>query len=356
MRLGTALSAVAALGTLFVLFVPHWHRPMDSRQQGYRGQGMVQFDNAEAQVALANRPPAPPPPGRWGVDDAALADPRPAGEAFRNLQVLKDGTAGDFMKLHVAITQWVSPQQGCAFCHQGDDWSSDAKPQKQAAREMLRMTRTLNADWQPHVGASGVTCFTCHRGQNVPAFAWYPSPGRATPPFIAKQEPWHELATTVRDFFPDAGYAEYLLQDTKARGVSYTALPSTGPPAPIEVTRLYEVMMQMSDGIGVNCGYCHQSRAFHDWSQSPPARWAGLSGIELTRAINRNTLLPLAQIMPQLREQVAAPRLPTIPANEAGPQNGSGLATCATCHYGSPKPLEGRNMLDPFPALKGSPP
>lgn len=354
MKIGTALSAGAALATLFVLFVPHWHHPVDGHQQSYRGQGMVQFDNAEPQVALVNRPPAPPPPDRWGITGAALADTRPAAEAFHNLQVVKDGTAGDFMKLHVAITQWVAPQQGCAFCHQGGDFASDAKPQKQAARDMLRMTRTLNADWQPHVGPSGVTCFTCHRGQNVPQFMWYPAAAPQKSPFIAKQEPWHEAASTVRDFFPDAGYAEYLLQDTKARGSSYTALPTTGAPAPIEVVRLYEVMMQMSDGIGVNCGFCHDSRAFYDWSQSTPARWTGLSGIHMTRAINAGTLLPLAHTIPQIRTQVPDPKPPAMPASESGPQNGNGLATCATCHYGSPKPLDGLNLMADFPGLKGA--
>ena len=41
----------------------------------------------------------------------------------------------------------------------------------------------------------------------------------------------------------------------------------------VVVKRLYEVMMQMSAGLGVNCTYCHNSRAFYDWGQSLPARW-----------------------------------------------------------------------------------
>ena len=45
------------------------------------------------------------------------------------------------------------------------------------------------------------------------------------------------------------------------------------------VKRLYEAMMQMSDGMGVNCGFCHHPRNFVDWSQSTPMRWTGYSGI-----------------------------------------------------------------------------
>ena len=353
MRLGTALSIAAAAGTLFVLLVPRWHHPVDSVELGYRGGAAVQYANAEPEVARINRPPAPPPPGRWGVDAAALADTRPATEAYQNLKVVRDGTAGEFMKLQVALTQWVSPKEGCGFCHQGGDWASDAKPQKQAARVMIDMVRTVNADWKPHVGEAGVTCFICHRGQNIPSRMWFPAPAPPNRPFVARQEAWHELASTVRDFFPNNGFDEYFLQDTRAKGASYTALPTNDVPAQGEVKRLYEMMMQMSDGIGVNCGFCHQSRSFQDWAQSTPHRWTGLSGLHLTRAINNDVLLPLATLIPQTREYTAGPRLPIIPAHEAGPQNGNGLANCATCHYGVPKPLEGQNLLADYPALQG---
>ncbi len=31
-------------------------------------------------------------------------------------------------------------------------------------------------------------------------------------------------------------------------------------------------MMHMSQGLGVNCNFCHNSRNFSDWSQSMPQR------------------------------------------------------------------------------------
>ena len=355
MKLSTLIAAGAAGATLFILLVPRWMTPKPGTQVGYRAGSMIQFQVSEPTAIAKN---APPKHDSYGVDQAALSDTRPATAAYSNIQVLKDQTAGEFMTLHVAITNWVAPTEGCAFCHAGPDYApnyaSDDKPQKAAARTMIRMTQTLNTDWANHVAPSGVTCYTCHRGQNVPADAWYPRQSQPPRPGIARQEDWHEAASTVHDFFPDASAEEYLLQDTKGRIQSYLALPNntTGPATFPPVIRLYEVMMQMSDDIGVNCGYCHNSRAFFDWGQSSPARWAGLNGTHMTQAINRDFLLPLASTIPQTMQVVGEGRPPNIPPRAAAIQNGNALANCGTCHYGSPKPLNGVNLVHDFPALQ----
>ena len=68
----------------------------------------------------------------------------------------------------------------CGFCHasnkdnDGLDYASDAKPEKQIARQMLRMTLNLNRDYfkidTPMVGTGNVvvTCNTCHKGETFP--------------------------------------------------------------------------------------------------------------------------------------------------------------------------------------------
>jgi hypothetical protein len=49
----------------------------------------------------------------------------------------------------------------CNYCHE-PAWESDAKPQKEIARRMIRMTRAIN---DTHYGGKvAVTCNTCHRG------------------------------------------------------------------------------------------------------------------------------------------------------------------------------------------------
>jgi len=67
----------------------------------------------------------------------------------------------------LAITQWVAPEQGCAYCHNGDNLADDGLYTKIVARRMLQMTRHINKDWKEHVASTGVTCYTCHRGQPV---------------------------------------------------------------------------------------------------------------------------------------------------------------------------------------------
>src|SRR5215212_353120 len=55
----------------------------------------------------------------------------------------------------------------CHYCHvTGQDPSVDGTPQKQRAREMMRMVIDLN---QRHFGGRDVvTCFTCHNGSPHP--------------------------------------------------------------------------------------------------------------------------------------------------------------------------------------------
>jgi hypothetical protein len=68
----------------------------------------------------------------------------------------------------------------CGFCHvankggRGLDFASDAKPEKEIARSMMRMTLRVNKRFfnvrHPLLGSSSltVTCVTCHKGQAFP--------------------------------------------------------------------------------------------------------------------------------------------------------------------------------------------
>ena len=348
MRAGPVLlSACLATATVFILAVPDWQRPLPSHEIGYRALAMDYFEAQGLGDGALDHLPDPVPAGE--------PDARPANEAFHNVQVLTELDAGQFLRLQRAMTAWVAPQQGCGFCHTGTDYASDDNPRKQAARTMLRMTRRVNADWQDHVGATGVTCYSCHRGQPVPPEVWRPLPPQHPVAQVASQEHWNETARSVRDFFPDAGWSEYLLQETPGLVQARTSLSPAGVGSQIETKRLYEMMMQMSDGIGVGCVYCHNSRAFTDWSQSTPARWTGYSGIRLTRTLNQDYLLPLAQTLPQLRDGPAVPLGPNMPARPDRWLVGNGLVVCATCHAGLPKPLHGADLLADYPGLRGAP-
>jgi hypothetical protein len=68
----------------------------------------------------------------------------------------------------------------CGFCHasapggHGLDFASDAKPEKEIARRMMRMTLDLNKKYfnvrKPRIGnnALTITCATCHKGEPFP--------------------------------------------------------------------------------------------------------------------------------------------------------------------------------------------
>ena len=340
-----SITAAAAVGLLaaaaFVLFVPVWNKlPITTEEVAFPNN--IQFQPVAARYASNTAPPALP---------AAAPGGPMATETYKNVKVLTDVSAAEFMRLQTAITAWVSPKQGCGFCHAGEDYASDAKPQKAAARIMLQMTRHLNTDWQTHTAGAGMTCYTCHRGQPVPGQAWFPDAPKPERQYVGYQDNWQESADTVRKFFPDNGFAEYFLDDQPINVVSTTVEPSHTIGSWPEATRIYEMMMQLSDGIGVNCGFCHQSRAFQDWSQSSPYRWNAWYAIRMVRDLNRNFLLPVAAVLPQSRTLEHETTIPAIPARMTGAQNGNGLVVCATCHFGIPKPMNGANMVRDYPGL-----
>lgn len=341
-----AVGAGTVVGIAFVLAVPKWTAPSAAGiQVGPPPTSMILFPQGQKVEPVSQVAPAPLPP--------VASSGQLAKAVYKNVQVLGDVDQAEFMRLQEAITQWVSPKQGCGFCHAGDDWASDAKPQKIAARLMLSMTRTINADWSNHVAPAGVTCFTCHRGQPIPAETWFPQAPKKQHPLVANQQPYNEAADTVRKFFPDAGWALFFVGDENISAQSLSALPDNQVHSFIVVTRLYEMMMQLSDGMGVNCGFCHNSRAFWDWSQSTPQRWTAYYAIQQIRELNNNFLLKLADAIPMKRIRVHETSLPVLPAVEAGVQEGNGLAVCATCHYSQPKPMGGADVISTYPSLVG---
>lgn len=333
--------AALVVAVAFVIIVPGWSYPPEHVRQLSLPSGL-QLSSSENTGADTRVPPPLPPAAAGGPSAAA---------SYKNVKVLTDVSAAEFMRLQHAITGWVSPKQGCGFCHQGRDYASDAKPTKAVARMMLQMTRYINADTSGHIQPAGVTCYTCHRGKPVPAEIWFPEPAPPHHPFFGRQENWDESADTVRKFFPDDGWSEYFLQDEPIAVQSTTALPSNTVSARVPAKRVYEMMMQISVGMGVNCGFCHNSRALESWDESTPYRWTAYHAIRQIRDLNRNFLLKLPHMLPQQRERVESNRIPVIPYRLSGVQRADGLLICATCHYGQPKPLNGVNMLHDYPGL-----
>jgi tetratricopeptide (TPR) repeat protein len=101
----------------------------------------------------------------------------PAQEAPKNLKVLpKDWTRAQVVNVMQNINAALGV--GCDYCHvqnQGapPDFAADDKPEKEAARAMMRLTGELNTDLvaalgRPAAEVTRVGCITCHRGVPLP--------------------------------------------------------------------------------------------------------------------------------------------------------------------------------------------
>jgi hypothetical protein len=100
----------------------------------------------------------------WGIAGAQdTKQPKLAGDAFKNVQVLKDLPEEQFW----ATMSFFADSLGvnCEHCHQ-TPYEADIKPEKIKARQMIRMVRDLNARYFD--GTQKVTCNSCHRGTTAP--------------------------------------------------------------------------------------------------------------------------------------------------------------------------------------------
>jgi photosynthetic reaction center cytochrome c subunit len=328
--------AIIALWFISIAFTFE-HPPVQSVQGGYRGLAMVEMFRPSAIDAkrAANQVPTPidpvPPGGA------------PATSEYKNVKVLTDLSADQLTRLMLAMTEWVSPVQGCGYCHaDGEDLSSDKLYTKVIARRMLQMTRDINANWKNHVAATGVTCFTCHRGQPVPTEIWFsnsapPQPDGVVGTPTGKNLPSPAAGFTSLPYDPLTPFLEYT---NEIRVVSTTALPEGSRKSIKQTEWTYALMMQISQALGVNCTFCHNSRSFFAWDQSTPQRETAFHGLRLVRDVNTNVLGTLKDVFPHDR---------------LGPLGDVPKVSCATCHRGVNKPLLGANILKDFPELTGAP-
>lgn len=310
--------------------------PIDAVQHGYRGTGMVQVYNprtVDKLIPLNVVPEALP---------AAGADGPKAGEVYQNVKVLGDLSVGQFTRLMVAMTQWVSPEQGCNYCHNPQNLADDSMYTKVVARRMIQLTQTVNGNWQSHVQQTGVTCYTCHRGQPVPAQTWFQAPPQDLKSnFIGDKAQQNTPArSTTLATLPYDSFTYYFKQDFPIRVAGVEALPGEYGPlnrASIKQTEFtYGLMIHLSDSLGVNCTYCHNTRSFGNWAESPPQRVNAWHGIRMVREINNTYLEPLANV---------------FPASRKGELGDVAKTNCATCHQGAYKPLFGASMLKDYPEL-----
>ena len=226
-------------------------------QHGYRGTGMVLLHEPEAtQIALANN--AIPPSVPYAGDEGAKA-----GTVYKNVKVLGDVNVGEFTRLMVSMAKWVAPDQGCAACHNTADLADDSLYTKVVARRMLQMVQHINADWTKHVGETGVTCYTCHRGRLVPPNVWFNNPGPKQAGGFSQSPAGknHPSPVAGGSALPIDPFTPFLEQDNDIRVSSKTALQTGNPQGIRQAEWTYALMMNFSQSLGVNCDFCHNTRS-----------------------------------------------------------------------------------------------
>jgi photosynthetic reaction center cytochrome c subunit len=306
--------------------------PVDSVQRGYRGTGMevVLNPRIEAEKAAANQAPAPQPA-------VSSAGPK-AGDIYQNVQVLGDLSIGEFTRLMAAITEWVSPEQGCNYCHEGNNFAEDKLYTKKVSRTMLAMTQRVNDNWKTHVADTGVTCYTCHRGENVPANVWVRHPGVDNHAGMLSQAQQNVAgeAAPVYASLPYDPFTPFLEGDYQIGVISDTALPAGSRISTKQTEWTYSLMMHFSDSLGTNCTYCHNSRGFAQWDEGSPQKVTAWHGIRMVRELNNSYIWPTND---------------WLPAHRQGPLGDPQKINCNTCHNGVYKPLYGAPMLKDYPNL-----
>ncbi len=313
--------------------------PIAVSQTGFRGTAMEQVYNPRtlATQAAVNKAPVPADP----IVDVP-GTPR-AGAIYQNVKVLGDLSVGEFARTMNAITEWVAPQQGCNYCHIAGNFADDSVYTKVVARKMLQMTQKINSGWKTHVAETGVTCYTCHRGNNIPKEIWFaPAANKSAGGGMGNDAGQNRPAVAAGlSSLPYDPFTPYFLDNKPIRVNGKEALAMTGTAANRSSIKqaefTYATMMHWSTALGVNCTYCHNTQAFAEWgANATPQRAVAWYGIRMARELNVDYMVPLTKV---------------FPANRLGPTGDVAKANCATCHQGAYKPLYGEAMAKHYPAM-----
>jgi photosynthetic reaction center cytochrome c subunit len=329
---------IASAATLPLLLSACEIGPKRSTQWGPNGAALNQVVKADGGVKEV-----PIPANVYDTPDDS--GPR-AGVTYQNVQVLAGVSTERFNHLMAQMNNWVAPQAGndpnnigCNYCHNPNNMASDEKYPKVVARRMIQMTQNINANWTSHVQGTGVTCWTCHRGNTIPLNRWSNDAPEGMTIVNNKRGQNTPDPRTAYASLPYGGFQGYL---AGPGGFNARVASDSSHPSPNHVVstknaeRTYGVMMHMSQSLGVNCTYCHNSQGFSQWKLSSTQRSTAWYGTRMVRQANYEYVTPLAG---------------TLPADQKGPHGDPWKINCATCHQGVYKPMRGVSMRAENPTL-----
>jgi len=191
------------------------------------------------------------------------------------------------------------------------------------------------------VKQTGVNCYTCHRGKNVPEYIWFEeqySTGGMTAYLgnrMGQNRPDPDVAYAS---LPSDPFSYYLKSDDvpSVRLASSGPFPEEGGATFPQSEMSYALMMSWSNSLGVNCTFCHQTASFQNWELSTPQRITAYHGMDMVQEMNAEYLIPLQPVYPEKR---------------LGEHGDAPKAYCATCHQGVNKPMGGADAVSAYPSL-----
>ena len=90
----------------------------------------------------------------------------PAGQVFKNVQLMKDVPAGRFLvQMDSVFGRGLS--RNCTDCHLANDFASDSLQRKKTSRVMIDIVNAINTTELAKLGRARtpqINCVTCHRG------------------------------------------------------------------------------------------------------------------------------------------------------------------------------------------------
>lgn len=335
---GPAIAVGVAGSAIFVAaMIVAWGQPFatESMQTGPRGTGMhvQEFVSSLSEYPdvdgfVTSEPVVPTADSQLAIDVLEGVPPTLANVTVENYERLLEA-----MRSWTGIPDLLEP---------GNDSYQTA-----LAYSMIEMTQNLNQNWIGHVQANaevGVTCYTCHRGQPVPNNIWF-RVGNVNSN-VAGWPAIQNRVTMTSNFtsLPSTYLEHFLLQDENGQyGVAQVhdlvsrAENPPGSPLIQQTEMTYAWMNYFANSLGVNCVFCHNSRAFYDPAQVTP-QWATASlGIIMVQETLEQYILPLEYVLPEERLGPVFADVPKL--------------ACRTCHQGEQRPLNGLNVIRNWPEL-----
>jgi photosynthetic reaction center cytochrome c subunit len=158
-----------------------------------------------------------------------------AEQVYKNIKVL-NGTPADQVIESMHLIRGALGVD-CEFCHEDPDRAADTKKPKEVARDMMRMMMAINKN--NFNGQQEVTCYTCHRGNAIPATTLVlPEETKDVESDIAPQLPSVDQIVTK---YVQALGGEQALRKITTRVITGTQTVPTGPggtvPMPAAIER-----------------------------------------------------------------------------------------------------------------------